>query len=253
MAGIIFSYIYKSILFDTFPWLLIAAVVAGIFLGVIKTRKKTKTTINEGWIKRHDGGGFFQHWGTAVGIFILIISGILMGFLFMPHIFNTISGFTFASNIHFTGLLITLFGGFYFLTGYLLSGKFKGMIPSIVDITRGTFGKYILRNKWISEDKYLSSQKSSFLLFAFLGLIQLITGGIKVIAHIWSINPGFMAITNAIHDIFTLLFILVLIAHVLFVFLIKEHRVLLFSWFKGAVKEDYVRDHHPIWYEKLKK
>jgi len=252
-AGVVLSYISKTILFDTFPWLLILSVLFGTALGVIKARKKKDSVISDGLVSRHDGTGFFQHWGTALGIFTLIISGILMGFLFIPHILDTIAGFTFASNIHFIGLVVTLFGGFYFLISYLLTGKLRKMIPGARDFTQGTFGKYVLKKKWISEDKYLSSQKSSFLLFAFLGGIQLITGIIKVVAHIWSINAGTMAIVTAIHDVFSLLFILFLIAHVLFVVLIKKNRILLGSWFKGKVTEEYVREEHPVWYENLKK
>ena len=252
-AGIVLSYVSKTILFDTFPWLLIVSVLFGIALGVINARKKRDSIISDGLVARHDGTGFFQHWGTALGIFILIVSGILMGFLFIPHILDTIAGFTFASNMHFIGLVVALFGGFYFLTSYLLTGKLRKMIPGVKDFTQGTFGKYVLRKKWISEDKYLSSQKSSFLLFAFLGGIQLVTGIIKVVAHIWAISAGTMAIVTAIHDVFSLLFILFLIAHVLFVVLIKKHRILLGSWFNGKVTEDYVREEHPVWYETLKK
>lgn len=251
--GLGFSYLSDSVLFDTMPWVLLVFVVAGIILGIFKGRIRHQKVTAAGKVVRHSGSGFFQHWGTALGIFALIASGILMGFLFFPTITKSPAGFIFPMNLHFVALAVTLFGGFYFLTGYLISNKLSTLIPNSKDIWQGTIGKYILRKKWSSENKYLSSQKSSFLLFSILGLGQLVTGGIKVAAHVWSLSPSLMSISTVFHDIFTLLFILLLVEHILFVLIIKKHRTLLASWFSGTVDEEYAREEHPIWYDELQK
>ena len=242
-----------SVLFDTIPWMVPVSIIAGILFGVIANRIKQNNPPKDGQVVRHNGGGFFQHWGTALGIFALIVSGILMGFLFFPTITKSPSGFMFPMNMHFVALVVTLFGGFYFLTSYFISKKLGTLVPNSKDIIHGTIGKYILRKKWTSESKYLSSQKSSFLLFAILGLGQLATGGIKVAAHVWNLSPSLMSISTVLHDIFTLLFLILLIEHILFVVLIKKHRVLLGSWFKRTVTEEYARTEHPLWHTELQK
>ncbi|MDD4924029.1 MAG: cytochrome b/b6 domain-containing protein [Dehalococcoidales bacterium] len=244
---------YDSVLFDTAPWVILVSIFTGIVLGIFRSKAIQNKIIGDGRVIRHNGSGFFQHWGTALGIFALIASGIIMGFLFFPTIIKSPSGFIFPMNMHFVGLIVTLFGGFYFLTSYLLSKKIGTLIPDSKDIIHGTFGKYILRKTWTPEDKYLSSQKASFLLFAILGLGQLVTGGIKVAAHIWSLSPSLMSISTVLHDIFSLLFILLLLEHILFVVLIKKHRILLASWFKGTVAEEYTRKEHTFWYSELQK
>ena len=233
--------------------MILVSIVAGAVYGKDRAKFKNKPGIAIGQVTRHVGGAFFKHWGTALGIFTLIVSGILLGFLFFPHLMDTPETAAFPLNMHFVGLMITSFGGFYFITDYLLSRNFMLLVPNLKDIIHGTLGKYFLRKKWVTETKYLSAQKSSFLLFALVGGVQLVTGAIKMVAHIWLLSPSVMSITTVIHDIFSLLFIILLIIHVLFVIAIPRHWPLLKSWFKGKVTEEYAKKEHPIWYKELKK
>ncbi len=233
--------------------MIVISIVAGIAFGTARAKFKNKPAIIIGQVTRHGDGAVFKHWGTALGIFTLIASGILLGFLFFPHLMNTPDTAAFPLNMHFVGLMVTSFGGFYFVTDYLLSRNFMLLVPNLKDIIHGTLGKYFLRRKWVTETKYLSAQKSSFLLFALVGGVQLVTGAIKMAAHIWLLSPSVMSITTVIHDIFSLLFIILLVMHVLFVLAIPRHRPLLQSWFKGKVTEEYAKKEHPIWYEELKK
>ena len=251
--GIIFSAYSSTLLLSKLPWLLIVSAITGIILGVLRIRFKRETVIEDGKITRHGIGAFIEHWLTALGIFLLIISGFIMGFLFFPHIADTPKSVLFPLNMHFIGLNITLLGGFYFLTDYVLSGKLSVLMPGIKDILQGTIGKYLLRKKWKSETKYLASQKSSFLVFAVLGGVQLVTGSIKIMGRFWDIPSSTLAITTAIHDIFSLLFIIMLVVHILFVLLSPSYRILLKSWFTGKVSESYAKEKHRAWYDQLTK
>jgi cytochrome b subunit of formate dehydrogenase len=251
--GIIFAAYPNSLLLSKIPWLLIVSAITGIILGILRVRFKRKAVIENGKVFRHGIGAFIQHWLTALGIFLLIISGFIIGFLFFPNIADTPKSVLFPLNLHFIGLNITLFGGLYFLTDYLLSRRLSVLIPNIKEILQGTIGKYLLRKKWEHETKYLASQKSAFLLFAVLGGVQLITGSIKIMGHFYNIPSSTLAITTAIHDIFSLLFIIMLVIHISFALLLSSHRILLKSWFTDKVNESYARENHKAWYDELTK
>jgi cytochrome b subunit of formate dehydrogenase len=252
-AGVIASAYIDILLLSKLPWLLIVAAVTGIILGILSVRFKSRTVIENGDVSRHGIGAFIEHWMTVLGIFLLIISGFLIGFLFFPHIAETPKSVLFPLNMHFTGLIITVFGGFYFLTDHILSKKLRLLIPGIKDILNGTIGKYILKREWNKEGKYLSSQKSAFLAYAILGGVQLITGSIKIIGHFFHIPASTLAVTTSIHDIFSLLFIIMLFVHILFVLLSPSHRILLKSWFTGKVSESYVKEKNKAWYDEITK
>ena len=252
-VGLYFANTSESLFFDTAPWAIAAAIGAGIILGVARSLLKGKATIEHGQVARHGGGSFLEHWGTALGIFTLIASAIMLGFLFIPSTVEASADVVFPLNMHFIGVVVTLFGGFYFITDYVLTRRYSTLIPNVSDITGGTIGKYLLRRKWHYEDRYLSSQKSAFLAFAVLGAVILATGAIKVAAHIWAIKAPAVGTVTFIHDIFSLLFILLLIVHVLLVVALPAHWPSLKSWITGKVSEDYVKEEHPVWYEDLKK
>lgn len=252
VAGIVVSIIYNKLLVDKFSWLLILSAVTGIILSVFNRIKAKQTVFDNGQIIRHKVSGFISHWITALGIITLLITGFIIGFLFFPHLANTPASVILPLNIHFLGILIATFGGFYFLAGYLLSKKISTLLPSIKDITQGTIKKYLFKQKYKNESKYLSSQKSAFLVFSLLGGMLFISGIIKVAAHSWKMPSMFLAITTQVHDVFALLFFIMLLVHIIMALLLANHRVLLKSWFNGKINEQYVKEEHGAWYEELK-
>jgi cytochrome b subunit of formate dehydrogenase len=181
----------------------------------------------------------------------LLTTGFVIGFLFFPHLADTPMSVLAPLNVHFVGIIIATFGGLYFLTDYLLSKRISTLVPSIRDITQGTIKKYILKQKYENEGKYLSSQKSAFLVFALLGGMLFITGIVKVLAHSWQMPSAVMAVSTQIHDVFALLFVIMLLIHVIMALLVKKHRVLLKSWFTGQINEQYVKKENNAWYEEL--
>lgn len=101
------------------------------------------------------------------------------------------------------------------------------------DIWDGTIKKYLLRKKWNDAGKYLSSQKSAFFAFAVLGLGVLVTGAIKM-GDLAGQDPSqSVSVASYVHDIFAILFILLLIIHILLVLVVRSYRRLLVSWFTG--------------------
>jgi formate dehydrogenase subunit gamma len=251
-VGIVFSNTANAVFFDSIPWLIFLAAGLGLIFGAARAILKGKEEISYGEVTRHGGGAFFEHWGTAFGIFIALASAILMGFLFFPHIINTPDTIDFPLNMHFVGVVVTVFGGFFFIGDYLLSRDMGKLIPNIPDIIGGTIAKYLLRRKWTAEDKYLSSQKSAFLGFAVIGAVILITGAIKVAAHIWPITAGWWSVANVLHDLFSFLFMILLFVHIALVLALPAHWPSLTSWVTGKVSEEYAEEEHPVWDEELK-
>lgn len=268
-VGIYFSFtLEETVLFDPPTlWAVLAAAVLGLIFGAIRAKRKAKESIEGGEVVRHSAGAFIEHWATALGIFVLITSGILLGLYFFTISYNTLSDGAllpisavgslgaafFALNLHFVGVVVTLFGGSYFAADYLVSRNYSRLLPSFRDIFGGFFGKYMLRRKWTAETKYLSSQKAAFLAWAVLGIVVLVTGVIKLVWRAWPVQSSVLEVTTIIHDIVSLLFVLMLIVHILFVLGLRAHWPSLKSWITGKVPEKYAKEEHPLWYEELKK
>ena len=251
-VGIVFANNADAVFFDTMPWATIVAAGAGLVLGAIYAMFKDKEYISQGEVKRHGSGGFVAHWGTALGIFTLLASGILLGFLFFPHIMDTPEKAIFSLNIHFVGVMVALFCGFFFAGDYLLTRDIGKLIPNIPDLIAGFIAKEMLKREWKNEGKYLSSQKGAFLGFAALGALILITGAVKVAAHMWAIDADWWAFFTIVHDFTTLLFMVMLFIHIVLVVAMPAHWPLLTSWITGKITEEYAEEEHPIWHDELK-
>ena len=140
-------------------------------------------------------------------------------------------------NLHFLGLFFTSFFGGYFLADFFVSRKHEVLLPDARDVLHGTIGKYVLGLEWGERGKYLSSQKSAFLVFALIGSEVVITGAAKLAAFFWNIPPEVVDILTSIHDIAGLLFVLMLLVHVSLVIIVRSHRPLLRSWLTGNIAE----------------
>jgi formate dehydrogenase subunit gamma len=230
---------------------LIAASVIGLVFGLLRGLLKKKNTVVGEVVVRHGIGSFIEHWGTALGIFVLMVSGIIIGFLFIPPTARTLEKIIPVLDMHFFAVILTLFGGFFFAADYIASRDWALLIPNLRDITGGFFGKYFLRRKWDKEHKYLSSQKAAFMPFAILGALMVVTGFIKAAAHVWNISAGLDGWATLIHDISALLMIIYLVIHVAIV-AVLGHWPAFFSWFTGTVPTKVMKHEYPMWEEELK-
>lgn len=232
-------------------WVLIAASILGFVAGLAHGFLKKKNCIIGEVIIRHGIGSFLSHWGTALGIFVLMASGIIMGFLFISPSAKTLEQMIPVLDMHFFAVILTLFGGFFFVADYLASRDWALLLPNVRDVTGGFFGKYFLRRKWDEEHKYLSSQKAAFVPFAVLGLLIVVTGFIKVAAHVSNISAGVWGWATVVHDVSALLMIIYLVIHVGMVVLLG-HWPALRSWFTGTIPTKVMKHEYPLWEEELK-
>ena len=196
--------------------------IAGAIIKILLSSRKTDLQP-----ERHSIDSILEHWGTAVGIFILIVSGIQI------HYHTGLP----AIKLHFLVILITLLFGSYFLADFIVSRKYRTLLPDLKDIIDGTVRKYLFRFKFKETGKYMASQKASFLLFVILGTIILITGVIKLLFFYITISFSLFKTATKIHDISAYLFIGVLAVHILLVIARRTNRPLLLSWFNGKTPE----------------
>jgi thiosulfate reductase cytochrome b subunit len=196
--------------------------IAGAIIKILLSSRKTDLQP-----ERHSIDSILEHWGTAVGIFILIVSGIQI------HYHTGLP----AIKLHFLGILITLLFGSYFLADFIVSRKYRTLLPDLKDIIDGTVRKYLFRFKFKETGKYMASQKASFLLFVILGAVILVTGVIKLLFFYITISFSLFKTATKIHDISAYVFMGVLVVHILLVIARRTNRPLLLSWFNGKTPE----------------
>jgi cytochrome b subunit of formate dehydrogenase len=212
-------------------WIFIFAAItgaaAGVIAGLIKIALRSRKTNPQP--ARHTVDTILEHWGTAAGIFILIVSGIQL------HYFH---GGLPAIKLHFLGIFFTILFGTYFLADFLVSAKYRRLLPGLKDIIDGTIKKYLFRFKFKETGKYLASQKASFLLFAVAGAVILITGVIKLLFFYIKIPFKLLETATKVHDISALIFGILLVIHILLVIARRSNWPLLSSWFNGKTPRD---------------
>ena len=210
-----------------FIYTAIAGAAAGITAGVVKIAFRARKTNPQP--ARHTVDTLLEHWGTAAGIFILIVSGIQLHYL---------HGGLPAIKLHFLGIFFTLLFGTYFLADFVISAKYRTLLPGLKDIINGTIKKYLFRFKFKETGKYLASQKASFLLFAADGAVILVTGIIKLLFFYIKIPFTLLETATKVHDISALIFGILLVIHILLVVARRSNWPLLSSWFNGKNPPD---------------
>jgi formate dehydrogenase subunit gamma len=242
-----------NLLFDTALQAIPVAILFGIFLGALNYRKNNAQIIN-GKIERHDEWFFIQHWSQALGAVLLLITGFGLGTLFVPRTFQWVETVGFALNMHFIGILFFLFGISYYVTKGFLTGDIKHMMPKKGDLNDmiGHYKAMILRKAAPKEGKFLSAERVVFPMWIVAVGGITITGIIKVLAHVWSLPSGLMGATTFLHGIFSVLMLLMLVAHVFAGALLPASWPLIRSMLTGNVTEEYVKSHHEKWYEEIK-
>ncbi len=234
------------------------SVVAGIGLGIARGLLKKKNEIKGDVVIRHGAGSFISHWGTALGIFAAMFSGVMLGFFimngksiwFIPVFTKTLEQVIPALNVHYFSVVMICFSAFFFVADYIATRDWTLLIPNITDVIQGFIGKYFLRRKWEKEEKYLSSQKSAAMPYMLIGLVMLLSGAVKVAAHIWPISASAWGWATVIHDVFMLFIIFYTLVHIGIVVMLGDWPAFR-SWFSGTMSTKFVEHHHPVWYEKL--
>lgn len=243
-----------DILFSSWVWLLPASVSLGLLAGAVRAMvgpKKPKTV--NGKVKRHSAfGGFLEHWSLAAGMIVLLLSGIWLGFLFVPQLATGTESIGLAMNVHWAGTVIILFAIAYHAGG-LIMGDHRELVPSASDFGDAIrdIGHYLGLNEQPPAGKYKPIQRVSYLAWAGVIGVLTLSGLIKAADYVWAIGGGLKSVMTGFHELFALLAVLLFIGHVGIV-LIPSHIPLLRSQVTGWIPESYARKHHPEWLPKTR-
>jgi formate dehydrogenase subunit gamma len=241
----------NQLLFNKAAWAIPIVVILGILAGATIRREGTK--IVNGKVLRHGWGTSFIHWTFALSGVALIVTGIYVGFLFIPRLVDDPQAVAHMYNLHFVGALFFLFGISAHVTDMYVTSRFKEHMPESSDVGDAVahYTSMLGIGTKPSEGKYPASEKVSYPLWlVFIGL-AVITGAIKACAHVWDIPSGVMGVTTFIHDIAALAIIALLIVHVILGAIVPWSWQLLRSMITGYASEGYIKKTHPKWYEEI--
>lgn len=212
-------------------------------------------------IRRYSAVVRFEHWMVALSGIMLIFTGLGCLPLFKRYYITEIPGFKwtadfyFLTKLHYIFAIFFLFAVFFHVFFHALRKDF-GLLPKKGDFTASIkmiFASFGLI-KEPPADKWLPEQRLAYVGIAVVTAAVVITGIIKVLKNLqWiPLSPKIESLTNLLHTIFGGLFIFLFFIHIFFVLAVKANWPLLKAMITGRVDEEYVRERHPLWYERIK-
>jgi len=243
------------LLFDSLGWLVAAAPFAGLLAAGFTRRQDPR--IEGDRVLRHDGAAIMAHWTHGLGTAALLITGIALGFLFVPRFIGGFGTAGFLYNLHFVAVVFFLFGTFYWTGNTLLATKrFREHLPSenAVPYTIQHYGLLLgmKQFKMPPEDKYFESERMAFILAVLATGLIVLSGFVKVAAHYFDV-PGFLVGTaNLTHDVATLLMLGFFVAHVFFAAVLPMSWPMLRSMLTGYVTLEHAEHEHAGWVARLR-
>jgi len=273
----------QSVLYDDAATLarLITAVLAismlaGIFFGRRSTARKPEPVGDS--VVRHDVGGVMSHWVNTVGFVLGMITGaVALRWISRPDDMRIVW------QLHFVGSGLVVFAVGSHIAENVIAGGF-GLCPrSFTDVLHGlgetleyagiwgpdgavfhlplpkaireplaeTFESFAI-NPPKRAGKYLAAERVlSYTPWAIIIGVMLVTGSLKAFRYIMPIAPDWVAQASKLHDIFTIVAIVMLGIHLSALFLVPRHWPLVVSMFTTRISTKYVEKYHPLWLKDL--
>lgn len=211
-------------------------------------------------LKRQSLSNRIVHWTTAISIFVLIISGLGQLPLYQRYNVDKLPGGPWLVDymntlyLHYIAAIVLVFIVIYHIVYHFIRKEYallpkKGDVKESIKIIKAM----ITKGEEPPSDKYLAEQRLAYLFIGINVLLLVITGIFKMIKNVPGVDlPYWIVLWSAmIHNVATVFLILGIVAH-LGAFLFKENRKMLPGMFTGYVDEEYVRNRHPLWYERMK-
>ncbi|ANE35748.1 cytochrome b [Campylobacter iguaniorum] len=193
------------------------------------------------------------HWGVALSIFGLIITGTFQ----MPiakrynitKLIEWSGDYIFTLNLHYIFAVLLIFFSFYHVVFHSLMGQFD-IFPKKSDVKNSylVIKAMITKGKEPPSEKYLPEQRLAYIAIALVIAMLIVTGIIKSYKNILQldISNSLYFWAAQLHNLGMILIILLIIAHLL-AFIPKENRNLLSSMFSGKVGAKYTLHRHSLW------
>lgn len=202
----------------------------------------------------------FVHWGIAISIVMLIITGLGQMPLYSRYLLKQPLGTKWLTSyeitlwLHYIFAALLMFFIAYHIVFHIIRKEFH-ILPKKGDIKGSLLimKAMILRQKEPPSEKYLPEQRLTYAYFVFAIALVVVTGVIKVIKNLIGVQPtnGILLWGAQLHNIATVLIIVGVFLHIA-AFIIKDNRKLLPGMFTGFVDKKYVKERHSLWYKELK-
>lgn len=212
-------------------------------------------------VRRQSAANRFIHWGVALSAVLLIISGLGQLPLYKRYNITKLPGgewlgsFYNMLDLHYFAAILLIFVVSFHLVFHFMRREFdiypkRGDLKESYLIIKAMF----TGGKEPPADKYLAEQRVAYLFIGANVLVLILTGIVKVVKNFegTSLPYTLVAASTHLHNLATVLLILGIVAH-LAAFILKANRPLLRGMFLGTVDEEYAKERHPIWYDRLKK
>ncbi len=244
---------HVAFLFDNLWWGIFMAAFCGLLLGAFWQR--IDPFVQEQRVWRHDGAARLSHWTHAAGCTLLLISGVALGFLFLPRQVAGPAGASQMMDLHFLGALLFVFGGFFWLSNTILSPwRFREHMPDSGSLIEGiTHYAHIfgLTKKTVRPAKYDGSERLAFVPIVLFAALLVLTGFVKLAPRFMGMPTSLLSAMTWLHDVSALMMLVLFFFHVLLAAVVPWSWPLLASMFNGWVTRDFAKSHHPLWYEQL--
>lgn len=244
----------SELLFDSAWWLVFLAPFAGILAAGLTRRRDP--VIEGDKVLRHDDAAILEHWTHGIGTAVLLVSGIGLGFFFIPRYSSSPETAWAMMNIHFVAVVFFLFGTFYYAANTLMAmGRLKEHLPTknAFSFTVRHYGRLLgfKRYEMPPEDKYFESERMAYLLAVGASALIVLTGLLKALAHVVDVPAAVMAVATPVHDASTLAMLAFFVAHVFFAAVLPASWPMLRSMVTGYVSVEHAKKDHAGWYERL--
>ncbi len=242
------------------------------------TMRRPKSSPDSPVVTRHDFGTVVAHWANGIGFIIGMATGaIILRWLQRP---GEIRGIFM---IHYIGSSLVVFAVASHLTQNAVTGG-MGLIPRSFRDVREALGELVeyggifgpggavfglpipkaIRQP-IAEifasfgiappkrlGKFLPAEKVfSYTPWAIIIAVMTVTGLVKAFRYLYPIPPSFVAQMSALHDLFTIVAVVMLAIHLAAVLLVPRNWPLLVSMFTTRIPRKTVERLNPAWFKEL--
>lgn len=241
------------LLFGSASWLIWLAPFAGLLAAGLSPR--VDSHVEGDRVLRHDGVAILEHWTHGVATVILLLTGFMLGSVWLPRLVAGRVQAAAVLNVHYVGAALFVFAAFYYGTNTVLSGRLREHLPgsiggSLRDAVahyRAVFGG----GEFPRDGKYFASEHLTYPIAAIGTIVILLSGLLKVAAFAFDIPGGLMTAATVSHDIAAVVLGVFLVAHAIAGAVVPWSWPLLRSMFTGFVTAEYARTHHKAWFDEL--
>ncbi|ABV85587.1 cytochrome b/b6 domain-containing protein [Shewanella pealeana] len=243
-------------LFDSLAYLPILVFAVSLFTASKLHRPGDR--IEGDKVLRHDGIARLTHWTAAFGCLLLLITGIALGFLFIPRFVVDATATAMMFNLHFVGALFFVFGCGLWASNQLVEPRrFSTHLPdeslwielkkSVLHYTH-MLG---MTKTHVEAPKYHHSGRLAGLVIMASSFVVILSGFGKLLARGLDLNPSIAELINLSHGWSALALLLLIPVHALLGGVAPWAWNTLKAMVTGYVSRDYAQKEHAIWFREL--